>query len=311
MSGSSDLPQGIWAAVLLPVSAQGKIEWGALAEEVAILCASPVDGLYTNGTAGEFHSQTEAEYERLTALVADIAGKAGKPFQIGISHSNARIARERLSRLGPLHPSGAQITLPDWWPPSDTEVARFIDGMRAAAGDVPLILYNPSHAKKRLTLDQIAELRTLTPSLIGAKLPGGDAEWHAERRRLLPDLSVFVPGHTVAMARPLGAHGSYSNIACLSPFGAVMHWRMIESDPAAAVELERRVNLFLVDHVLPFRASHGLSDASLDKLMAAAGGWGPVSSRLLWPYAAASQEDVERVAKASRKLIPELFGTGP
>ncbi|WP_265519135.1 dihydrodipicolinate synthase family protein [Nitratireductor luteus] len=310
MSGSPDLPRGIWAAVLLPVSAQGEIDWGALAEEISILCEGPVDGLYTNGTAGEFHSQTEAEYERLTALMAEIAGKAGKPFQIGVNHTNARIARARLSGLGPLRPTGAQIILPDWWPPGDAEVARFIDGMHAAAGDVPLILYNPPHAKKRLTLAQIAGLRALAPGLIGAKLPGGDAQWHAERRRLLPEFSVFVPGHTVATARPLGADGSYSNMACLSPFGAAMHWRMIESDPAAAGDLERRANLFLRDHVLPFRASHGLSDAALDKLMAAAGGWGPVSSRLLWPYTYASQEDVQRLATASRKLMPEYFGIG-
>lgn len=308
MNGSSDLPQGIWAAVLLPVSAQGEIEWGALAEEMAILCDSPVEGLYTNGTAGEFHSQTEAEYEQLTALMFETARKAGKPFQIGVSHTNARIARDRLSRLGPYRPAGAQIILPDWWPPGDAEVARFIDGMQAAAGNVPLILYNPPHAKKRLTLEQIAGLRALAPGLIGAKLPGGDAEWHAKRRHLLPHFSVFVPGHTVATARPLGADGSYSNMACLSPFGAVMHWRMIESDPAAAVDLGRRVILFLRDYVLPFRASHGLSDAALDKLMAAAGGWGPVSSRLLWPYASASQEDVEQLAAVSRKLMPEFFG---
>jgi dihydrodipicolinate synthase/N-acetylneuraminate lyase len=307
MSGSPDLPRGIWAAVLLPVSQQGGIDWGALAEEVAILCESPVDGLYTNGTAGEFHSQTDAEYERTTALVAEIAGKAGKPFQIGVSHTNARIARERLSRLGPLRPAGAQITLPDWWPPSADEVARFIEGMQEAAGDVPLILYNPPHAKKRLTLEEIAGLRALSPGLIGAKLPGGDAQWYAERRRLLPEFSVFVPGHTVATARPLGADGSYSNMACLNPSGAAKHWRMIEEDPAAALDLERRINLFLRDHVLPFRASHGLSDAALDKLMAAAGGWGPVSARLLWPYVSAPEDEVARVAASARALIPEFF----
>jgi dihydrodipicolinate synthase/N-acetylneuraminate lyase len=239
--------------------------------------------------------------------VADIAGKAGKPFQIGVSNTNARIARDRLSRLVPLRPSGVQITLPDWWPPNADEAARFIEGMQEAAGDVPLILYNPPHAKKRLTLEEIAGLRALAPGLIGAKLPGGDAEWYAERRRHLPGFSVFVPGHTVATACPLGADGSYSNMACLSPAGVAKHWRMIEEDPASALDLERRINLFLREHVLPFRASHGLSDTALDKLMAAAGGWGPVSARLLWPYVSVPESEVTRVAAAARALIPEFF----
>jgi dihydrodipicolinate synthase/N-acetylneuraminate lyase len=308
MNGSPERrPQGIWAAVLLPVSASGEIDWGALAEEVRILCDSPVDGIYTNGTAGEFHGQTEAEYDRLTALVAEIAGRAGKPFQIGVSHTNARVARERLARLASYRPAGAQFILPDWWPPRSEEVIRFVEGMQAAAGDVPLILYNPPHAKKRLTLSEIAELRAAAPGLIGAKLPGGDAAWYAERRRLLPGFSVFVPGHTVAAARPHGADGSYSNMACLSPSGAVKLWRMIETDVHAAIELETRINRFLLEHILPLRERSGLSDAALDKLMAAAGGWGPVSSRLLWPYSFASEEDVVRVAKAARALIPDFF----
>jgi dihydrodipicolinate synthase/N-acetylneuraminate lyase len=301
------MPRGIWAAVLLPVARSSGIDWGALEEELRILCASPVDGIYTNGTAGEFYGQTEAEYERLTAGVAEFARNAGKPFQIGVSHSNPRIARERLSRVGQLRPAAAQFTLPDWWPPSFQEIKRFMKGMQEAAGTTPLVLYNPSHAKKRLTLGEIAQLRHLAPGLTGAKLPGGDADWYDERRCLLPDFSVFVPGHTVATARPLGAQGSYSNMACLSPTGAVRLWSMAEAEPAAAMDLERRVNLFLSTHVLPLRMSHGLSDAALDKLMAAAGNWGPVSSRLLWPYSSASGDQVAEVARAARALIPEFL----
>ena len=47
----------------------------------------------------------------------------------------------------------------------------------------------------------------------------GDAAWYAEARLALTNFSVFVPGHFIASGRPAGA--SYSNIACLSPSGAV------------------------------------------------------------------------------------------
>jgi dihydrodipicolinate synthase/N-acetylneuraminate lyase len=305
--GAAFMPRGIWGAVLLPVDGAGGIDWGALSEQVAILCASDLAGIYTNGTAGEFHSQTEAEFDRLSELVAGVAAKAGKPFQIGVSNSNARLARERLARITALGPDAVQITLPDWWPPSVGEVQRFVEGMQAAAGDVPLVLYNPPHAKVGLSLAQIAGLRDRAPGLVGAKLAGGDAGWYEERRRVLAGFSVFVAGHTVAFGRPLGADGAYSNVACLSPNGAVWHWRLIESDPAAAVAFEARFREFLTTWMLPLAARHGLSDAALDKLMAAAGGWGPVGPQLLWPYGGASADDVARVGDAARRDLPELF----
>ena len=136
------------------------------------------------------------------------------------------------------------------------------------------MLYNPPHAKRRLTLQAIAALRAEVPSLVGAKLPGGDADWYADMRRELPGFSVFVPGHTLATGYAQGAHGSYSNVACLSPKGALQWWAQIRAGEQAAVEMQARIQAFLADHVLPFRARYAVSDAALDKAMAAACGWG-------------------------------------
>lgn len=297
-------PRGIWAAVLLPIDAAGAIDWAALRDELQTLTASGVAGLYTNGTAGEFHSQTEAEFDQLSAIVAERAIATGMPFQLGISASNGRLARERLRRIRTLGAAAVQFTLPDWWPPNDAEILRFVEGL--AEADLPLILYNPPHAKRRLALAEIAALRSAVPSLIGAKLPGGHTAWYAEMRASLPDFSVFTPGHMIASGRRAGAWGSYSNVACLSPSGAVRWWNLIETDPDAALALERRIQSFLADHVLPLRAKHGLSDAALDKAMAAAGSWGPVGPDLLWPYRGATADDVAAIAAALRRELPEL-----
>lgn len=299
-------PQGIWGTVLLPVTARDRIDWGALAAELDVLVASGLDGIYANGSAGEFHSQTEAEYDRLVGCVADKARGAGLPCQIGVSHTNARVARERLRRLRALRPSAAQFILPDWWAPSAPERVAFVAGLQEAADGIPLVLYNPPQAKTRLSLPQIAALREWAPGLIGAKLPGGDAGWYAQRRTLLPDFSVFVPGHTVAFGRPLGADGAYSNVACLSPAGARLHWRWSLEAPERARDLEQRIQQFMALHVLPWVQSHGLSHPALDKLMAEIGAWGPVSSRMLWPYASAPAEAVQAGRRALPGLLPEF-----
>ncbi|TPO10621.1 dihydrodipicolinate synthase family protein [Mesorhizobium sp. B1-1-5] len=300
-------PRGIWGAVMLAVGLDGNIDWSATQETVARLCASGVHGVYSNGTACEFHCQTEAEFDRLSEIVAAVAGAARIPFQIGISQSNPRVACERLKRVAGLGLSGVQFTLPDWWPPSDEEVLRFVSGLAEAAPSTPLVLYNPPHAKRRLTLESIAALGTAVPSLVGAKLPGGDASWYAGMRRELSGLSVFVPGHTLATGYANGAHGSYSNIACLSPKGALQWWAQIRAGEQAAFEMQARVQAFLADHVLPFRARYAVSDAALDKAMAAAGSWSSIRAQLLWPYSSVPDEDIPPLATAARVAFPGWF----
>jgi dihydrodipicolinate synthase/N-acetylneuraminate lyase len=185
-------PQGIWGAVLLPIDMKGAIDWAALADELDILCASGLDGLYTNGTAGEFHTQTEAEFDRLTDLVAARAGAAGVPFQIGVCQSNPRVARDRLTRCRTIGAAGAQIILPDWWPPSPPEIERFIDGMQEAAGDLPLILYNvPGRTVADLSNDTALRLAQV-PGIVGIKDATGSMERAADLLRRAPaDFALY------------------------------------------------------------------------------------------------------------------------
>jgi dihydrodipicolinate synthase/N-acetylneuraminate lyase len=299
--------EGIWGAVLLAVDGRGEVDWGAVDEELAILCASGLHGIYTNGSAGEFHNQTEGEFDRLTELTARRARQAGVPFQIGVCHSNPRVSRERLRRIAVLTPDAVQIVLPDWWPPTLEDALRFVAGMAEAAGSVPLVLYNPPHAKRNLTLAEIAALKRAAPSLVGAKLAGGDASWYAEMRAQIPDLAVFIPGHFMATGCLAGGRGSYSNVACLSPRGAVRWWEQFRADPQGALAFEPQVVAFIERHMIPLREREGLSNVALDKAMASAGGWGPLGPRLLWPYTSASDEAVAAIAAAARRELPELF----
>ena len=97
-------PEGIWGAILLPVK-NDKIDWIAFEEQVNILCDSNVHGIYTKGTAAECHNQTEDEFDKLSNIVASIAKKKNKQFQLGLSHTNPRICRERAKRLTSLNPN--------------------------------------------------------------------------------------------------------------------------------------------------------------------------------------------------------------
>jgi dihydrodipicolinate synthase/N-acetylneuraminate lyase len=104
--------KGNWATLLLPIQKDQSIDWACLEEEVDSLISFKVDGIYSNGTAGEFYNQTEAEYDRVSETLASRCEKAGMPFQVGASHASPVVALERVRRAAALRPSAIQVILP-------------------------------------------------------------------------------------------------------------------------------------------------------------------------------------------------------
>lgn len=299
--------RGNWATLLLPVDADGGISLPRLAAEIDMLIAMQVDGIYSNGTAGEFYNQTEAEFDAVNGLLAEKCNAAGMPFQIGCSHMSPLLSLERLERSLALQPSAIQVILPDWFPPTMDEAVSYLLRMQQAAGPVPLVLYNPPHAKKRLSPTDFKTLRNAGVALAGCKVPGGDAAWYTDMLMQNPDLSVFIPGHHLATGIKAGAHGAYSNVACLHPAVAQQWYNSMFTDMEAALELETRIQRFMNTVIVPYITQHAYSNQAVDKLMAAAGGWADVGTRLRWPYRWVAEDDVVQIRKAGMDIIPEFF----
>ncbi|MGA0868624.1 MAG: dihydrodipicolinate synthase family protein, partial [Planctomycetota bacterium] len=70
-------PRGTWGTVLLPVRDDDSIDFTAVEAQVDALLRHGVDGVYTNGTAGEFFAQDEDEFDQLSRIVADACRAAG------------------------------------------------------------------------------------------------------------------------------------------------------------------------------------------------------------------------------------------
>src|SRR5688572_20173370 len=100
---------GNWATLLLPIGPDDGIDYTLLAEEIDHVIAAKVNGIYSNGGAGEVYTQTEDEFDRVNALLAERCRRAHQPFQIGASHTSAQIARERVRRAKALQPSAFQV----------------------------------------------------------------------------------------------------------------------------------------------------------------------------------------------------------
>lgn len=296
---------GTWGTALLPIRPDESIDFSALEVELDFLLEVGLAGVYTCGTAGEFHTLDEGEFDQLSELVAEKATRARSAFQIGASHMSGQVSLSRIRRARALRPTAIQVVLPDWLPLSPTEVERALERMLDAAGAVPLVLYNPPHAKTVCGPDQLAALAKAFPGMVGVKVAGDDA-FYSRLHAAAPSLSIFAPGHELAHARRLGAVGSYSNVACMAPAGALAWERQMDEDPAGAEALGARIMAFFDRHIGPLKA-RGYSNTALDKALAAVGAWAPIGTRARWPYSSVPDEDVALLAPLARAALPELF----
>jgi len=299
--------RGNWATLLTAWNVDESLDLSRVADEIDTLISMKVDGIYSNGTAGEFHAQTEDEFDRVSQCLAEKCNAAGVPFQIGVSHMSAQISLERLRRIVPLAPGAVQVILPDWFPLTDDEAVAFLDKMAEAASGIGLVLYNPPHAKRVLSPEEVGRLAARVPALIGLKTAGGDDAWFEQMRRRLGHLSVFVPGHLLASGVERGADGAYSNVACLNPAAAQRWWDQMQKDMPAALELEQRLRQFMTDWIVPFITKRHYCNAACDRFMALLGGWADVGERMRWPYRSIPVEEVARVRPHAEALISEFL----
>jgi dihydrodipicolinate synthase/N-acetylneuraminate lyase len=298
---------GNWGTLLVPIEEDDEINFEKLRGEIDTLISMHVNGIYSNGTAGEFYNQTEDEFDHLNLMLAEKCEAARMPFQIGCSHPDPRLSLSRLKRARELHPSAIQVVLPDWSAPSMKEVIGFLEIMVECAKPVGLVLYNPPHAKKVLTPEEFHQIQQAGIGLVGCKVADGDKGWYARMKALVPDLSLFVPGHHLATGVTMGANGAYSNVACLHPGAAQRWYDMMAGDMDAALEMEGRIQQFMQDHIIPFIRDAGYSNQAADKFMSAIGGWTDIRTRLRWPYKGVPDRHIESKRSICRELLPEFF----
>lgn len=298
---------GIWATPLLPLDENDQLRRDALARQVERLAASPVDGVYTNGTAAEFDMQTEEEFDFLSDRVARACRSSGKSFQIGVSHSSPAVMFSRLRRALRLKPACLQFILPAWSPLNDLETIDFCQAVARQAGGLPLVLYSPPHARRTLDAPMFGKIADAVPAIFAVKLMDGDAQWYEQMRHHAPRLALFVPGHRLASGFARGAAGSFSNVACINPSAAKRWHEQMKTDLPAAIEVERRIGAFMDQYIAPkLRGPLAFSNQAADKLLATVGGWADVGLRVRFPYRCFDPEYAAQLRPIAQRMIPEF-----
>jgi 4-hydroxy-tetrahydrodipicolinate synthase len=302
--------RGTWGTLLLPIAEDESIRYDLMEEEIETLIASGVAGIYSNGSAGEFFTQSHAEYVEVSTILARACRKAGLPFQIGACHPFPQETLERIRAVKHLEPDAYQVILPDWFMVRGEEVGAFMERVCEVAAPAGVVLYNPPHAKRQLPPEEIGALARRFPGLLGVKVAGGDEAWYRTMRQECGDLSVFIPGHFLVTGLQRGAHGAYSNVACLHPKAAVAWNRLALTNPIEALVIQEEIVAFLNVHVMPFIKA-GYINPAADKLLAAIGGWSKVGTRLRWPYQWIGEKEVGALREIARTELARFFRLAP
>ena len=305
---TSQMIVGNWATLLLATDRSGRIDMKRMSDEIDTLIASRPCGIYSNGTACEFYTLSREEFMQISLLLSEKCEASSVPYQIGVSHMSPQESLERLRLVRDLHPGAVQVILPDWFPVTDREAVTYLRTMAGEAGDIPLVLYNPPHAKRVLEPSSWAVLKEAVPQLAGVKVfdRGGTPEWYALMRKYGGGLSIFVPGHRMVSGILNGAHGAYSNVACINPFAAQKWYVQSLSDMEGALELEKRIQAFMSECIDPFIVKMHYPNHACDRFMALVGGWADVGPALRWPYESIPETYVASVRRRAHEIIPEF-----
>jgi 4-hydroxy-tetrahydrodipicolinate synthase len=297
---------GNWATIFLPIEKDESINYDKLSAQIDLLISMKLNGIYSNGTAGEFYNQSEEEFDTINSILAEKCNAASQAFQIGCNQTSPKLTLERIKRAVQLRPGAIQVILPDWFPPSSLEIIRFLNVVCETAGEIGIVLYNPPHAKIRLVPGDYRRIKDAGIPLVGCKTAGGDENWHAEMKRI-NDFSVFVPGSRLATGIKLGAHGAYSNVACIHPEIAQKWYNEMSANIENALELESRIQRFIKQEIVPLMIEKKYSDPAIDKLLSCLTGWSNNGPRLRWPYESVNVKEIDTVREAAKRILPEFF----
>lgn len=295
---------GNWATLLLPINEDDSINFEQLEEEIDYLISCKVNGIYSNGTAGEFFTLTRDEFIMTSRLLADQCGRAGMPFQIGAGRQSYQEMADRVTLARSFAPLAIQVILPDWFPLTNEEIVDFFNALSGCSGGIPFVLYNPPHAKRVLTYQDYQYLLPRIKNLAGIKLCDGDEQWYENMSGILAATSVFVPGHHIVTGLSGGASGSYSNVACLCPQKSQHLFELALQDPDGALKLEQDIQAYMSAHIQPLISEKGHANFTIDKFMAVIGNYSSISARVRVPYRAVNDCDVQWYREELKRMAP-------
>lgn len=163
--------RGMIAATFTPMTETGDINYAEIKPYADYIASTAIDGVFVNGTTGEFSSLTVEERKKI--LECWITAAAGR-FKV-ICHAGSNCQRDSIeiaAHAASIGAYGIGCIAPSFFKPATVnDLIGFFAPIAAAAPELPFYYYNmPSITGVNLPVDRIlAEGRKIIPNLAGTK----------------------------------------------------------------------------------------------------------------------------------------------
>lgn len=163
---------GIFCPNITPVDDQGRVDEERLREYVNWLIQHGVDGLYPNGSTGEFVRFTPAERRRIVEVVIDqTAGRV--PVLAGAAESNVNETVAACNAYGDMGVAAVAIVAPFYYRLGSESVHAYFTKI-AEQVEVDVTLYNIPMFASPIDVETVRRLASEQPRIIGIKDSTGD-----------------------------------------------------------------------------------------------------------------------------------------
>ncbi|MCA9139432.1 MAG: dihydrodipicolinate synthase family protein [Planctomycetales bacterium] len=233
---------GILTPNITPVDRAGRVDEDTLRRYVDWLIDKGVDGLYPNGSTGEFVRFTAEERRRIVEIVVDqTAGRV--PVLAGAAEANAKETIAACDAYGAMGVRAVAIVAPYYYRLSDQGVYAYFREI-ADSVSVDVTLYNIPLFASPISVDTVVRLASECPRVVGIKDSSGDLpnmmRMISQIRPLREDF-CFLTGWDAALVPMLvvGANGGTNATSGVVPeLTRSIHRSVIAGDINGAMKLQ-------------------------------------------------------------------------
>lgn len=233
---------GILTPNITPVDRAGRVDEDTLRRYVDWLIEKGVDGLYPNGSTGEFVRFTAEERRRIVEIVVDqTAGRV--PVLAGAAEANAKETIAACEAYGAMGARAVAIVAPYYYRLSDQGVYAYFREI-ADSVSVDVTLYNIPLFASPISVETVVRLASECPRVVGIKDSSGDLpnmmRMISQIRPLREDF-CFLTGWDAALVPMLvaGANGGTNATSGVVPeLTRAIHRSVIAGDINGAMKLQ-------------------------------------------------------------------------
>jgi len=299
---------GPWAGLPVAWTADDEFDEATYRADVARCCRAGIPGVYTGGTTGEFYAMEFDEFQRIARATIEECHAYGTPAMIGCTSTYTLGVVRRARYAAELGADAIQVALPFWIEIGDEQIVPFFREAAAAAGGVPLSIYETRRAKRTLTLDQHRAIRDAVPDYLMVKANAGTVGATPEGCSALSQIvNVFVGEDQWLQLGSAGIRGSCSSLVYWNPRIILRQWsRIAAGDWTGARPMDAAivaVHQFLHNQF----GARGFSDTAYDRLGGIASGFLKMSLHSRGPYVSPTSDDVDVLRQWYYAHLPEML----